>query len=183
LHRAAIAQLVEHIIRNDGVGGSSPSCGTTLLPIGSWSRAYWSVFQCNRETQKRPSRWNEKMLSKAAVTARLHPRQPFHDSITSLNPYKHTLPLPFGSGRRSSFGRTHVELPTKRGRPCPVGPLQISMRQLRPPLRNATGYYLAFDPNGYKLPFAMITGIQAKPEDYSEPRHQPQFSDTCFHID
>src|SRR3954451_9123933 len=27
---AAIAQLVEHVIRNDGVGGSSPSCGTTL---------------------------------------------------------------------------------------------------------------------------------------------------------
>ena len=27
---AAIAQLVEHIIRNDGVGGSNPSCGTIL---------------------------------------------------------------------------------------------------------------------------------------------------------
>ena len=27
---AAIAQPVEHIIRNDGVGGSNPSCGTTL---------------------------------------------------------------------------------------------------------------------------------------------------------
>ena len=26
---AAIAQLVEHVIRNDGVGGSNPSCGTT----------------------------------------------------------------------------------------------------------------------------------------------------------
>ena len=26
---AAIAQLVEHVIRNDGVGGSIPSCGTT----------------------------------------------------------------------------------------------------------------------------------------------------------
>ena len=25
---AAIAQLVEHVIRNDGVGGSNPSCGT-----------------------------------------------------------------------------------------------------------------------------------------------------------
>ena len=25
---AAIAQPVEHIIRNDGVGGSNPSCGT-----------------------------------------------------------------------------------------------------------------------------------------------------------
>jgi hypothetical protein len=29
--RAAIAQLVEHVIRNDGVGGSNPSCGTTLF--------------------------------------------------------------------------------------------------------------------------------------------------------
>ena len=26
---AAVAQLVEHVIRNDGVGGSSPFCGTT----------------------------------------------------------------------------------------------------------------------------------------------------------
>src|SRR6186713_1178198 len=32
---AAIAQLVEHVIRNDGVGGSNPSCGTSapLHPI------------------------------------------------------------------------------------------------------------------------------------------------------
>ena len=29
---AAIAQLVEHLIRNEGVGGSSPSCGTTPAP-------------------------------------------------------------------------------------------------------------------------------------------------------
>ena len=29
--KAAIAQLVEHIIRNDGVGGSNPSCGTNLF--------------------------------------------------------------------------------------------------------------------------------------------------------
>ena len=28
---AAIAQLVEHVIRNDGVGGSSPSCGTNEI--------------------------------------------------------------------------------------------------------------------------------------------------------
>src|SRR6202030_3151738 len=27
---AAIAQSVEHVIRNDGVGGSNPSCGTKL---------------------------------------------------------------------------------------------------------------------------------------------------------
>ena len=29
---AAVAQSVEHRIRNAGVGGSNPSCGTTLLP-------------------------------------------------------------------------------------------------------------------------------------------------------
>src|SRR5262249_47203098 len=28
---AAIAQSVKHIIRNDGVGGSNPSCGTSIL--------------------------------------------------------------------------------------------------------------------------------------------------------
>ena len=28
---AAVAQLVEHVIRNDGVGGSSPFTGTILL--------------------------------------------------------------------------------------------------------------------------------------------------------
>jgi hypothetical protein len=43
-HRfAAIAQLVEHVIRNDGVGGSSPSCGTNqikhLAKIASASKA------------------------------------------------------------------------------------------------------------------------------------------------
>ncbi len=27
---AGVAQLVEHVIRNDGVGGSSPFTGTTL---------------------------------------------------------------------------------------------------------------------------------------------------------
>ena len=31
LWSAAIAQLVEHVIRNDGVGGSSPSCGTSKI--------------------------------------------------------------------------------------------------------------------------------------------------------
>ncbi len=29
--KAAVAQLVEHVIRNDGVGGSSPLSGTTFL--------------------------------------------------------------------------------------------------------------------------------------------------------
>ena len=30
---AAIAQLVEHLIRNEGVGGSNPSCGTSSTVI------------------------------------------------------------------------------------------------------------------------------------------------------
>jgi hypothetical protein len=29
--KAALAQLVEHVIRNDGVAGSSPACGTSFL--------------------------------------------------------------------------------------------------------------------------------------------------------
>ena len=32
---AAIAQSVEHVIRNDGVGGSNPSCGTSAQIIPS----------------------------------------------------------------------------------------------------------------------------------------------------
>src|SRR5262249_14881754 len=40
---AAIAQLVEHIIRNDGVGGSSPSCGTiTINHLGLFHSPYAS---------------------------------------------------------------------------------------------------------------------------------------------
>ncbi len=30
-YAAALAQLVEHIIRNDGVAGSNPACGTILF--------------------------------------------------------------------------------------------------------------------------------------------------------
>jgi hypothetical protein len=30
---AAIAQLVEHVIRNDGVTGSSPVCGTSVFDL------------------------------------------------------------------------------------------------------------------------------------------------------
>ena len=37
--KAAIAQSVEHIIRNDGVGGSNPSCGTTTK-----SNTYQLIF-------------------------------------------------------------------------------------------------------------------------------------------
>src|SRR6516165_2686903 len=42
---AAIAQSVEHIIRNDGVGGSNPSCGTKSLinEISSLSLIGWQI--------------------------------------------------------------------------------------------------------------------------------------------
>ena len=33
---AAVAQLVEHVIRNDGVGGSSPFSGTTSQIFNGW---------------------------------------------------------------------------------------------------------------------------------------------------
>src|SRR5918993_2889657 len=36
---AAIAQLVEHLIRNEGVGGSNPSCGTTY-PFETGVKSY-----------------------------------------------------------------------------------------------------------------------------------------------
>ena len=38
------------IIRNDGVGGSNPSCGTNDLAIEKWSGRYRSELRCNRET-------------------------------------------------------------------------------------------------------------------------------------
>jgi hypothetical protein len=41
---AAIAQLVEHVIRNDGVTGSSPVCGTSPWRIGSWSPNIFARF-------------------------------------------------------------------------------------------------------------------------------------------
>ena len=52
---AALAQLVEHIIRNDGVTGSSPVSGTRITPsmglkILENPRKYWyieaSAFRC-----------------------------------------------------------------------------------------------------------------------------------------
>jgi hypothetical protein len=42
---AAIAQLVEHVIRNDGVTGSNPVCGTSI-PFDSF--AIWRVSGCTQ---------------------------------------------------------------------------------------------------------------------------------------
>ena len=39
---AAIAQLVEHVIRNDGVGGSIPSCGSSRLSNPTFAFQRWS---------------------------------------------------------------------------------------------------------------------------------------------
>jgi hypothetical protein len=45
--RAAIAQSVEHIIRNDGVAGSNPVCGTSFsLKINSLQQG--SSFEIGR---------------------------------------------------------------------------------------------------------------------------------------
>jgi hypothetical protein len=49
---AAIAQLVEHVIRNDGVTGSSPVCGTRLLTIPDMFGTYRNAFRRNRETRQ-----------------------------------------------------------------------------------------------------------------------------------
>ncbi len=39
-HIAALAQLVEHLIRNEGVGGSNPSSGTIFIPFLFFSCSY-----------------------------------------------------------------------------------------------------------------------------------------------
>src|ERR1700730_2369408 len=46
---AAIAQLVEHVIRNDGVTGSSPVCGTSNFKDLSLSRG--------NKLRRFPARW------------------------------------------------------------------------------------------------------------------------------
>jgi rubrerythrin len=59
--RAAVAQLVEHVIRNDGVGGSSPFSGTTLRAI----RARHQLFHGQRtvpENRKPERRGNTRGL-------------------------------------------------------------------------------------------------------------------------
>jgi len=52
---AAIAQLVEHVIRNDGVGGSSPSCGTNAQDRSQDSFPISKVLLTN--TWHGPFRW------------------------------------------------------------------------------------------------------------------------------
>jgi hypothetical protein len=70
--KAAIAQSVEHIIRNDGVGGSNPSCGTNGLPTENWSGAYLSALPRNRETQEGQGEGVREGSGGAVVTRRLH---------------------------------------------------------------------------------------------------------------
>src|SRR6185503_8232529 len=53
---AAIAQPVEHVIRNDGVGGSSPSCGTRFLS-GSCLRRDFLVVLSRFVVDSRRSHW------------------------------------------------------------------------------------------------------------------------------
>jgi hypothetical protein len=61
---AAIAQLVEHVIRNDGVGGSSPSCGTG-------SRTSYDGFGTPRDAFRLTSRAVETKQIPSSVTCRL----------------------------------------------------------------------------------------------------------------
>lgn len=45
--RAALAQLVEHVIRNDEVAGSNPACGTNWLKSAMGAKTPW-----NKKAQK-----------------------------------------------------------------------------------------------------------------------------------
>src|SRR5262249_43457397 len=91
---AAIAQLVEHVIRNDGVGGSSPSCGTIRLARFSalcwperrpWSAGPWpwarggadpaegGMVRWVRATASIEDIWSEKFRAKARQKVRYVP--------------------------------------------------------------------------------------------------------------
>ena len=55
---AALAQLVEHVIRNDGVAGSSPACGTKNKPHpgAMGCQALSAGLPTNRSGSRRPSK-------------------------------------------------------------------------------------------------------------------------------
>jgi hypothetical protein len=59
--QAAIAQSVEHIIRNDGVGGSNPSCGTIEIASLFWNTAKLSAkfrkLPLGGTTRRQQSQW------------------------------------------------------------------------------------------------------------------------------
>ena len=68
---AAIAQLVEHVIRNDGVTGSNPVCGTNLLSIKSRTQkpkahCHLSLGKLFRRTGKR-KRAHQHLTTAAAM--------------------------------------------------------------------------------------------------------------------
>src|SRR5699024_10609527 len=54
--RAAVAQLVEHVIRNDGVGGSSRFSGTSSSDSSTFDRGRTPGWQKTEQDQR--SRWN-----------------------------------------------------------------------------------------------------------------------------
>ncbi len=81
---AAIAQLVEHRIRNAGVGGSSPSCGTTLFTEDVLLRSAWRLLR--RQWRGRYVADGESatqtfpiILSKIPVRARIDAQRPAGD--------------------------------------------------------------------------------------------------------
>ena len=54
---AAVAQLVEHVIRNDGVGGSSPFSGTSFIQ--------WVADMCLNSLSGDPKRDQRSSIAKA----------------------------------------------------------------------------------------------------------------------
>ncbi len=48
---AAVAQMVEHVIRNDGVGGSSPFSGTSSLNYVQSNETFLASQECHRKIE------------------------------------------------------------------------------------------------------------------------------------
>jgi hypothetical protein len=80
---AAIAQLVEHLIRNEGVGGSNPSCGTNEINglivlferVASQKTQLGSVWEAARQ----------KALTQFALSGLNRPPIPIADPIQRLD--------------------------------------------------------------------------------------------------
>ena len=69
---AAIAQLVEHIIRNDGVGGSNPSCGTNNQTMNERNGAIEVAPLARHEAQERRMKPNPRYIRmKTPITSKI----------------------------------------------------------------------------------------------------------------
>ncbi len=76
-HGAGVAQLVEHVIRNDGVGGSSPFTGTTIPsgPIGCRELMLAAAGVIGKDQVSKP----------AAECAAMHPNPAFRQTPADRN--------------------------------------------------------------------------------------------------